>query len=119
MPAGVINVISGRSSVIGEKLVTHAGIDKVSFTGSTATGRRIMELAAGNVRRVTLELGGKSANVVFADADLDAAVAGAQGAVFLNCGQTCHAGTRLAPPASHPRRVHGKAPRARRQHEGG
>jgi acyl-CoA reductase-like NAD-dependent aldehyde dehydrogenase len=95
VPAGVINVISGKSSVIGEKLVRHAGVDKVSFTGSTATGRRIMELAAGNVRRVTLELGGKSANVVFADADMAAAVAGAQAAVFLNCGQTCHAGTRL------------------------
>ena len=104
VPAGVINVISGRSSVIGEKLVTHAGIDKVSFTGSTATGRRIMELAAGNVRRITLELGGKSANVVFADADLDAAVAGAQAAVFLNCGQTCHAGTRLLLQ----RRIHGE-----------
>ena len=95
VPAGVVNVISGRSSDIGEKLVTHAGVDKISFTGSTATGRRIMELAAGNVRRITLELGGKSPNVVFADADIDAAVAGAQGAVFLNCGQTCHAGTRL------------------------
>lgn len=95
VPAGVINVITGRSNIIGEKLVTHAGVDKVSFTGSTATGRRIMELAAGDVRRVTLELGGKSANVVFADADLDKAVPGAQQAVFMNCGQTCHAGTRL------------------------
>jgi len=95
VPAGVVNVISGRSSDIGEKLVTHEGVDKISFTGSTATGRRIMELAAGNVKRVSLELGGKSPNVVFADADIDAAVAGAQGAVFLNCGQTCHAGTRL------------------------
>ncbi len=95
MPGGVINVISGKSSVIGEKLVTHPGIDKVSFTGSTATGRHIMELASENVRRVTLELGGKSPNVVFEDADMEAAVAGARGAVFLNCGQTCHAGTRL------------------------
>jgi acyl-CoA reductase-like NAD-dependent aldehyde dehydrogenase len=95
VPAGVINVISGKSSLIGEKMVTHPGIDKVSFTGSTATGRHIMELASQNVRRVTLELGGKSPNVVFADADIDAAVAGARAAVFLNCGQTCHAGTRL------------------------
>ena len=95
VPAGVINVISGKSSVIGEKLVTHEGVDKISFTGSTATGRRIMELAAGNVKRITLELGGKSPNVVFADADMDAAVAGAERAVFLNAGQTCHAGTRL------------------------
>jgi betaine-aldehyde dehydrogenase len=95
VPAGVINVISGKSSEIGEKLVTHAGVDKISFTGSTATGRRIMELAAGDVKRITLELGGKSPNVVFEDADMDLAILGSERAIFLNAGQTCHAGTRL------------------------
>ncbi|MGD0764855.1 MAG: aldehyde dehydrogenase family protein [Dehalococcoidia bacterium] len=95
VPPGVINVITGKSSVIGDKLVAHEGIDKICFTGSTETGRHIMQLAAGNVKKVSLELGGKSPNIVFADADIDAALAGALTAVFLNCGQTCQAGTRL------------------------
>ncbi|MGA2285030.1 MAG: aldehyde dehydrogenase family protein [Dehalococcoidia bacterium] len=94
-PPGVINVITGKSGVIGDKFVTHAGIDKISFTGSTATGRHIMTLAAGDIKRISLELGGKSPNIVFADANIDAAAAGAVSAVFLNAGQTCQAGTRL------------------------
>ena len=94
-PPGVINVITGKSGVIGDKFVTHAGIDKISFTGSTATGRHVMTLAAGDIKRISLELGGKSPNIVFADANLDAAAAGAVGAAFLNTGQTCQAGTRL------------------------
>ncbi len=94
-PPGVVNVVTGRSSIIGDKFVTHAGIDKISFTGSTATGRHIMTLAAGDIKRISLELGGKSPNIVFADANLGAAAAGAIGAAFLNAGQTCQAGTRL------------------------
>ncbi len=94
-PPGVLNVITGKASFIGEKMVTHPGVDKVCFTGSTAVGRRIMELASHDVKRVSLELGGKSPNIVFADADLDAAVGGAVAACYLNCGQTCSAGTRL------------------------
>ena len=94
-PPGVINVITGKSGVIGDKFVTHAGIDKISFTGSTATGRHVMALAANDIKRISLELGGKSPNIVFADANIDAAAAGSVGAAFLNTGQTCQAGTRL------------------------
>jgi acyl-CoA reductase-like NAD-dependent aldehyde dehydrogenase len=94
-PPGVINVITGKSSAIGDKFVTHQGVDKICFTGSTATGRHVMELAAADIKRISLELGGKSPNVVFADADLDAAAVGAASAAFLNTGQTCQAGTRL------------------------
>jgi acyl-CoA reductase-like NAD-dependent aldehyde dehydrogenase len=94
-PPGVINVITGKSSVIGEKLVTHPDVDKICFTGSTETGRHIMERASAGIKKISLELGGKSPNVVFADADIDAAVAGSLWGVFLNCGQTCQAGTRL------------------------
>ncbi len=94
-PPGVINVITGKSGVIGDKFVTHAGIDKISFTGSTATGRHVMTLAANDIKRISLELGGKSPNIVFADANIDAAAAGSVGAAFLNTGQTCQAGTRL------------------------
>lgn len=94
-PPGVLNVVTGAANLIGEKLVQHPGVDKVCFTGSTAVGKHIMELASHDAKRVSLELGGKSPNIVFADANLEAAVGGAVIACYLNCGQTCSAGTRL------------------------
>ena len=95
IPPGVINVITGLGSVAGAALAAHPGVDKVSFTGSTATGRRIVEASGVNFKRLTLELGGKSPNIVFADANLDEAVPGAAMGVFANSGQVCSAGTRL------------------------
>jgi len=94
VPPGVVNVISGQAAA-GAALAEHPGIDKIAFTGSTEVGQKIIRASAGNVKRVSLELGGKSPNVVFADADLDAAVPGAAMAVFANSGQICSAGTRL------------------------
>lgn len=94
-PPGVVNVITGKAEVVGERLVISEAVDKVSFTGSTETGRRIMQLASSNVKKISLELGGKSPNVVFADADLDAAVPNALIGVFVNAGQICQAGSRL------------------------
>lgn len=97
LPPGVLNVLpAGRE--VGEALVGHLGVDKISFTGSTATGKRIMGICAESVRRVTLELGGKSACIVLDDADLDLAVPGAVQAATLNSGQTCVAQTRLLVP---------------------
>jgi acyl-CoA reductase-like NAD-dependent aldehyde dehydrogenase len=93
-PAGVWNVVTGDGSV-GAAITAHEGVDKVSFTGSTETGRAIQRAAAGNLKHLTLELGGKSANVVLADADLDAALQGAMRATFRNQGQVCTAGGRL------------------------
>jgi len=101
LPPGVLNIVpAGRE--VGEHLVTHPGVDKVSFTGSTAAGRRIMSLCAEQVRRVTLELGGKSACILLDDAPLDAAVPMAAQAATINSGQTCIAQTRLLVP----RRLH-------------
>ncbi len=94
-PAGVINIVPGLGETAGDALVKHAGVDKVAFTGSTEVGRIIMKNAAGTFKRVTLELGGKSPNIVFADADLDSAVNGAMLGLFLNQGQCCCAGSRL------------------------
>lgn len=94
LPESVVNVAIGAGAVVGEHLVTHDTIAKVAFTGSTAVGRRVMAKASATVKRVTLELGGKSANVIFADADLDRAAAGAPGAVFANAGQDCCARSR-------------------------
>lgn len=99
LPAGVFNLISGTGPVVGEALVAHPGVNAVSFTGSTRAGRRIAEMAAGTVKRVSLELGGKSPNVVLDDADLEAAVTDTFGMCFLNSGQTCAALTRLLVPA--------------------
>src|SRR5215510_1255142 len=82
LPPGVLNVITGPGSDIGEYLVTHPGIDKIAFTGDTLTGRTVMKNAAGTVKHITRELGGKSPNIVFADADLDAAVRGATTGIF-------------------------------------
>jgi betaine-aldehyde dehydrogenase len=95
IPEGVVNVVSGRGSVIGQRLVEHPDVAKIGFTGSTEVGRSVMQGAAGTIKRVTLELGGKSANVVFADADLQRAAAAAPGAVFGNAGQDCCARSRI------------------------
>jgi acyl-CoA reductase-like NAD-dependent aldehyde dehydrogenase len=95
LPEGVLNVVNGPGRVAGERIVEHPDVAKVAFTGSTAVGRRVGELAAQSVKRVTLELGGKSANIVFADADLDQAAAAAPLAVFGNAGQDCCARSRI------------------------
>ena len=95
VPAGVVNVVTGYGETAGAALASHMDVDKVAFTGSTETGRKIIRASAGNVKRISLELGGKSPDIVFADADLDAAVPGAAMAVFANSGQICSAGTRL------------------------
>jgi acyl-CoA reductase-like NAD-dependent aldehyde dehydrogenase len=95
LPEGVLNVVSGPGRVVGERIVEHPDVAKVAFTGSTAVGRRVSELASQTIKRVTLELGGKSANVVFADADLEAAAAAAPLAVFGNAGQDCCARSRI------------------------
>jgi acyl-CoA reductase-like NAD-dependent aldehyde dehydrogenase len=95
IPKGVVNVLVGPGSVVGQRLVEHEDVAKVAFTGSTAVGRGIMAGASGTIKRVTLELGGKSANVVFADADLDRAAASAPMAVFGNAGQDCCARSRI------------------------
>jgi acyl-CoA reductase-like NAD-dependent aldehyde dehydrogenase len=98
LPAGVFNLVHGRGPDVGEALVTHADVDMVSFTGSTGAGRRIAALAAQEVKRVALELGGKSAALVLPGADLSAAVKATLGSCFLNSGQTCSATTRLLVP---------------------
>ncbi|MER7130034.1 aldehyde dehydrogenase family protein [Streptosporangium saharense] len=95
LPRGVFNMLSGRGSVVGEALATHPEVDMVSFTGSTRAGRRVAALAAETVKRVTLELGGKSASVVLPDADLGTAVKATVANAFLNSGQTCSALTRM------------------------
>jgi len=95
LPEGVLNVVSGPGSVAGKRLVEHPDVAKIAFTGSTAVGRGIMAGAANTIKRVTLELGGKSANVVFADADLEAAAAAAPIATFANAGQDCCARSRI------------------------
>jgi aldehyde dehydrogenase (NAD+) len=95
VPSGVVNVVPGRGSVAGDHLARHEGVRKIAFTGSTAVGRRIVEASAGNLKRVQLELGGKGANIVFADADIEAAVNGSAFAIFHNQGQACIAGSRL------------------------
>ena len=95
VPPGVLNIVTGKGSVVGDALVAHPGIDKVTFTGSPSVGRGILQGAAGNFKRVTLELGGKSANVIFADANLDAATRAAASGIFFNAGQVCSAGSRV------------------------
>src|SRR5712691_4312623 len=95
IPEGVVNVVVGKGSVVGQRLVEHPDVAKIGFTGSTEVGRTVMEGAAGTIKRVTLELGGKSANVVFADADLEQAAASAPSAVFGNAGQDCCARSRI------------------------
>jgi aldehyde dehydrogenase (NAD+) len=95
VPPGVINVVPGPGPTAGHALAAHPDVDRVTFTGSTVTGRRIVEASAVNLKRVSVELGGKSPNIVFADADLDAAAVGAAMGCFNNTGQVCYAGTRL------------------------
>ena len=95
LPDGVINVVTGLGSIAGARLAAHPNVDKIAFTGSTATGRRIVEASAGNMKRVAVELGGKSPDIIFADADLERAVPGAGMGCFNNSGQICYAGTRL------------------------
>lgn len=100
LPAGVFNLVNGAGPVVGEVLASHPEVDMVSFTGSTRAGKRVAALAADTVKRVTLELGGKSASVVLPDADMAAAVKGTLAACFLNSGQTCSAHTRMLVPES-------------------
>jgi betaine-aldehyde dehydrogenase len=95
IPDGVVNVLVGKGSVVGQRLVEHPDVAKIGFTGSTEVGASVMKGAAGTIKRVTLELGGKSANVVFADADLEKAAAAAPSAVFGNAGQDCCARSRI------------------------
>ena len=102
LPRGVFNMVSGDGPTVGEAMVNHDGVDMVSFTGSTRAGRRVSELAAKTVKRVALELGGKSANVILDDADLEKAVKAGVRNCYLNSGQTCSAWTRmLVPRAKH------------------
>ncbi len=94
-PAGVINIVPGFGETAGAALAAHADVDKIAFTGSTEVGKLILKAAAGNLKKISLELGGKSPNVVFQDADLKAAIPGSSNAVFFNQGQCCTAGSRL------------------------
>jgi acyl-CoA reductase-like NAD-dependent aldehyde dehydrogenase len=94
-PEGAINVITGPGASLGEQLTTHPGVDKVSFTGSTQVGRQVLQAAAGDFRRVTLELGGKSPSLVFADANLDWAVPSSVWSIFYSAGQSCEARSRI------------------------
>ena len=100
LPAGVFNLVTGVGPVVGEAIASHPDVDMVSFTGSTRAGKRVSELAAQTVKRVSLELGGKSANVILEDADLERAVTDGVGKCFLNSGQTCSALTRMLVPRS-------------------
>ena len=109
LPEHVFTVLPGKGSVVGQRLVTHPAVRKVCFTGSTEVGKQIMAGCADQVKRVTLELGGKSANIVFADADLEKAAAAAPGGVFDNAGQDCCARSRILVEASGVREVHGPA----------
>jgi aldehyde dehydrogenase (NAD+) len=95
LPPGVLNVLTGPGSTLGQAIVEHPGIDKIAFTGDTSTGQGIMRGAAGTLKKITLELGGKSPNIVFADADIDAAIRGATIGIFYGKGEVCAAGSRL------------------------
>ena len=95
LPEGVLNILTGPGRELGQALVEHPGIDKIAFTGSTATGKRVAATASQTLKRVTLELGGKSPSLIFDDAEIDAAVAGALYGIFYNAGQTCEARSRV------------------------
>jgi acyl-CoA reductase-like NAD-dependent aldehyde dehydrogenase len=95
IPKGVVNAITGTGGTAGSELVKHRGVDKISFTGSTETGRRIMEMSATNLKKINLECGGKSTDIVFDDANLAAALPGAVWSIFRSAGQSCNAGSRL------------------------
>jgi len=94
-PTGVVNIVTGYGETAGAALAAHRDVDKVAFTGSTEVGKLIVHAAAGNLKKVSLQLGGKSPNIVFADADLEAAIQGATSAIYFNHGQCCCAGSRL------------------------
>ena len=94
-PDGVVNIVPGYGHIAGAALARHPGIDRISFTGSTEVGKEIVRASAGNLKKVSLELGGKSPVVIFADADLDKAIKGAADTIFMNAGQICFAGSRL------------------------
>jgi acyl-CoA reductase-like NAD-dependent aldehyde dehydrogenase len=100
IPPGVVNVVTGPGAEVGEALASHPGVDKIAFTGETGTGRRIAAIAAEGLKRVSLELGGKSPNLVFADADLNAAVLGSLWAIYYSAGQSCEARSRILVEAS-------------------
>ena len=93
-PPGVVNIVTGRGSVIGDALANHKDVNKLAITGSTEVGRSVIRASAGNLKRLALELGSKAPNIIFADADLDTAVPGAFMAAFHNTGQSCVAGSR-------------------------
>jgi len=95
VPPGVVNIVTGHGSTVGEAIASHKEVGKISFTGSTRVGSHIMALAGSNCKKVTLELGGKSPNIVFEDADLDKAVSGTMSGIFFNAGQCCIAGSRV------------------------
>ena len=95
LPPGVLNVVPGTGGIAGQALVTHPGVNKLTFTGSTKVGKHIARQAADDVKRVTLELGGKSANIILPDADVEEAVTGSAGGIFWHSGQTCSAPSRL------------------------
>ena len=99
IPKGVFNVIPGPGGELGKTLCTHPDVDKIAFTGSTEVGREIMRMASDTVKKVTLELGGKSANIILDDADMDLAVEGACYGTFLHQGQICESGTRVLVPS--------------------
>jgi aldehyde dehydrogenase (NAD+) len=109
LPPGVFNLVTGVGPVVGEAIASHPKVDMVSFTGSTRAGKRVMQLAAETVKRVALELGGKSANIILEDADLDVAIPGGLFACYLNSGQTCSALTRMLVPRSRLAAVEEKA----------
>ena len=95
IPPGVVNILPGHGSIAGQHLAEHMDVQKICFTGSTAVGRKIVQASASNLKRVQLELGGKGANIVFADANIKAAINGSAFAIFHNQGQACIAGSRL------------------------
>jgi len=98
IPAGVFNLVTGKGEIVGEALASHPEVDMVSFTGSTRAGKRVAELASQSIKRVALELGGKSASIILSDADIPGAVKGTVASCFLNSGQTCNALTRMLVP---------------------
>ncbi|MGH8995224.1 MAG: aldehyde dehydrogenase family protein, partial [Acidimicrobiales bacterium] len=109
LPPGVFNLVTGLGNVVGEAIAAHPNVDMVSFTGSTRAGKRVMTLAAETVKKVALELGGKSANIILEDADLDAAIPAGLFACYMNSGQTCSALTRMLVPRSRLAEVEEKA----------
>ncbi|HEX3946438.1 MAG TPA: aldehyde dehydrogenase family protein [Acidimicrobiales bacterium] len=109
LPPGVFNLVCGPGAIVGEAIAAHPDVDMISFTGSTRAGKRVMQLAAESVKKIALELGGKSANVILDDADLDTAIPAALFACYLNSGQTCSALTRMVVPRSRLAEIEEKA----------